>query len=283
MTLIVMAAGLGGRFGGLKQIQPITADGRVILDFSVYDAIKAGFTKVIFVIRKETYAEFKENIGTRIEGRIQVEYVFQDDENLPQSRKKPFGTGHAIYCCKDVVNEPFAVINADDYYGKIAFLEMKEHLKKAKKGEFAMVAYALKNTLSKNGAVSRGICEIENGFLKSVQEVKNINSDGSYEDGEKIAFLPDNTMISMNFWGFTPDVFENFEIAYKQFLENANLEKDEIYISDIISQILEDGSASVKVLKTEDKWYGITYRADLKEIKNAIGLYIENGLYEGIK
>ena len=282
MTLIVMAAGLGDRFGGLKQIQPITADGRVILDFSIYDAIKAGFTKVIFVIRKETYTDFKESIGARVSQKIKVEYVFQDDLNLPKNRKKPFGTGHAVYCCKDVVTEPFAIINADDYYGKTAFLAMKKHLETAKKGEFAMVGYALKNTLSKNGAVSRGVCEIESGFLKSIKEIQNINLDGTYEECGKMTFLPEETLISMNFWGFTPDVFEDFEIAYKQFLENANLQKDEIYISDIISQILEDGSASVKVLKTDDKWHGVTYRADLEEIKNAIGSYIKNGLYEGI-
>ena len=282
MALVVMAAGIGSRFGGLKQMQPITSDGMVILDFSVYDAIQAGFTKVVFVIRQETHADFKRLIGDRIAKKIQVEYVFQDESKLPKNRKKPFGTGHAIYCCKDIVTESFAIINADDYYGKNAFFAIKEHLKTAKKGEFAMVGYALKNTLSKNGSVSRGVCTLENGFLKRVDEIKKVSSDSSYEIDDKTIFLPGDSLVSMNLWGLTPDIFERLESAYENFLKTANLEKDEIYIHSVISQMIKEGMASVKVLKTTDKWHGVTYRADLEEIKNAIGGYIKNGLYEGI-
>ena len=282
MTLIVMAAGLGSRFGGLKQMQPITSDGRVILDFSVYDAIQAGFTKVVFVIRKETHADFKRLIGDRITKKIQVEYVFQDESKLPKNRKKPFGTGHAIYCCKDVVSGPFAIINADDYYGKNAFLVIKEHLVKAKRGEFAMVGYALKNTLSKNGSVSRGVCTLENGFLKWVDEIKEITPNASCEKEGKTIFLPEDSLVSMNLWGLTPDIFERLESTYENFFKTANLEKDEIYIHSVISEMIQEGIASVKVFKTTDKWYGVTHRADLEEIKNAIGGYIKNGLYEGI-
>lgn len=282
MTLVVMAAGMGSRFGGLKQMQPITLDGRVILDFSAYDAIKAGFTKIVFIIRKEMYADFKSIIGYRIAKKVKVEYVFQDESELPKNRTKPFGTAHAIYCCKDVVDEPFAIINADDYYGQNAFFEIKEHLQNAGKGEFAMVAYALKNTLSKNGTVSRGVCSVENGFLKSVEEIKNINRYGSYERPDNVVVLPKDTLVSMNLWGLTPDIFGKLETAYKHFLKTANLEKDEIYIPSVISEMIEEGTASVKVFKTEDKWYGITYRADLDEIKESIGGYIKNGLYKGI-
>lgn len=282
MTLIVMAAGLGGRFGGLKQMQPITSDGRVIVDFSIYDAIKAGFTKVIFVIRKENYPKFKEYIGSRIEQKIQVEYVFQESENLPKNRKKPFGTGHAIYCCKDVVSEPFAVINADDYYGKTAFLEMSNHLKNAKNSEFAMIAYTLKNTLSKNGSVSRGVCLVKDGYLQSVEEIKCINPDGSYKKRGESVFLSDDTLISMNLWGFTPDIFEKLEVIYKRFLETKNLETDEMDLTSAISEMLDEGKVSVKVFKTNDTWYGMTYRADLEEIRTSLEGYIKNGLYKGV-
>ena len=282
MTLVVMAAGIGSRFGGLKQMQPITEDGKVILDFSVYDAVKAGFTKIVFVIRKDMYSDFKRIIGERIEKTVQVAYVIQDESALPENRTKPFGTGHAIYCCKDEVNEPFAIINADDYYGQNAFFEIKEHLENAKSGEFAMVAYALKNTLSKNGTVSRGVCDVQDGYLQSVEEITKIHFDGSYEkDGEKVV-LPDDTLISMNLWGLTPSVFEELEMIYQNFLKTADLAKDEIYIPSVISDMLLQGKASVKVFKTDDRWYGMTYRADLEEIKEAIGGYIKNGLYKGI-
>ena len=281
-TLVVMAAGMGSRFGGLKQAEPVTADGKGILDFSVYDAKKAGFSKVVFIIRDDMAEDFKELVGNRIAENIQVEYVFQDMSVLPEGRKKPFGTGHAIYCCKDVVKEPFAIINADDYYGSNAFYEIQKHLASAGKGEFAMTAFHLGNTLSKNGTVSRGICETEGDYLKKVTEMTKIYSDGSYEkDGYRYTFTKD-VPVSMNLWGLTPDIFDILEEEFAAFLANADLMKDEFFIPSVISKALETGKATVKVFKNADKWYGITYREDLAEVKEAIGGYINDGLYEGI-
>ena len=281
-TLVVMAAGMGSRFGGLKQAEPVTEDGKGILDFSVYDAKKAGFSKVVFIIREDMADDFKELVGDRIAKSIPVEYVFQDMSVLPEGRKKPFGTGHAIYCCKDVVKEPFAIINADDYYGSNAFFEIQKHLASAAKGEFAMTAFHLGNTLSKNGTVSRGICETEGGYLKKVTEMTKIYSDGSYEkDGYKYTFTKD-VPVSMNLWGLTPDIFDILEEEFASFLANADLMKDEFFIPSVISKALETGRATVKVYKNADKWYGITYREDLAEVKEAIGGYINDGLYEGI-
>lgn len=281
-TLVVMAAGMGSRFGGLKQAEPVTPNGRGILDFSVYDAKKAGFSKVVFIIRKDMERDFCELIGDRISKEIEVAYVMQDTSCLPEGRKKPFGTAHAIYCCRDAVKEPFAIINADDYYGSNAFFDMQKHLSTAGKGEYAMTAYHLGNTLSKNGTVSRGVCETENGYLKKVTEFTKIYSDGSYElDGEK-KFLPLDTPVSMNLWGLTPDIFDILDEEYKKFIATADLAKDEFFIPSVISKALEEGRASVKVFKNADKWYGITYREDLDEVKKAIGGYINDGLYEGI-
>lgn len=281
-TLVVMAAGMGSRFGGLKQAEPVTEDGKGILDFSVYDAKKAGFSKVVFIIREDMAEDFKELVGNRIAKSIEVEYVFQDMSVLPEGRKKPFGTGHAIYCCKDVVKEPFAIINADDYYGANAFYEIEKHLASAKPGEFAMTAFHLGKTLSPNGTVSRGVCETENGYLKKVTEFTKIDTDGSYVvEGEK-RLLAADTPVSMNLWGLTPDIFDILDVEYAAFLANADLMKDEFFIPAVISRALETGKATVKVFENADKWYGITYREDLAEVKEAIGGYIKDGLYEGI-
>ncbi len=281
-TLVVMAAGMGSRFGGLKQAEPVTPDGKGILDFSVYDAKKAGFSKVVFIIREDMEKDFRELVGDRIAKTIDVEYVMQDMSVLPAGRTKPFGTAHAIYCCKDVVREPFAVINADDYYGSNAFFDICKHLSCAEKGEWAMTAYHLGKTLSKNGSVSRGVCETEKGYLKKVTEYTKINSDGTYEkDGFKYTFTQD-TLVSMNLWGLTPDIFDILEEEFEKFKAEANMAKDEFFIPSVISKALDTGRATVKVFENKDKWYGITYREDLQEVKDAIGGYIENGLYEGI-
>lgn len=281
-TLVVMAAGMGSRFGGLKQAEPVTADGKGILDFSVYDAKKAGFSKVVFIVREDMQEDFKELVGNRISKNIEVEYVIQDTSVLPTGRTKPFGTGHAILCCKDVVKEPFAIINADDYYGSNAFFEIQEHLSKAKKGEYAMTAYHLGNTLSKNGTVSRGICETENGYLKKVTEVTKIASNGSCVWNGIEQVMPSDTPVSMNLWGLTPDIFEVLEQEYAKFIKEADLMKAEFFIPSVISKALEEGKATVKVFKNADKWYGITYREDLAEVKEAIGGYVNDGLYKGI-
>lgn len=281
-TLVVMAAGMGSRFGGLKQAESITEDGKGILDFSVYDAKRAGFSRVVFILREDMAEDFRALVGDRIAKRIPVDYVMQDTSLLPAGRKKPFGTGHAIYCCRDAVKGPFAIINADDYYGANAFDEMQRHLSAAKAGEFAMTAFRLGNTLSKNGTVSRGVCELEEGYLKRVTEVMGISPDGSCErDGTRVTLAAD-TPVSMNLWGLTPDIFPLLEAEFSAFLEHADLLKDELYIPSVISHALKSGRATVKVLQSADKWYGITYREDLAEIKEAIGAYLREGLYEGI-
>lgn len=281
-TLVVMAAGMGSRFGGLKQAEPITADGKCILDFSVYDAKAAGFDKVVFIIREDMEDDFKRLVGDRISKTIDVEYVFQSSAELPEGRKKPFGTGHAIYCCADVVKTPFAIINADDYYGHNAFFEIQSHLASAKKGEYAMTAYHLGNTLSKNGTVSRGVCETKDGYLEKVTEVTKIGPDRSCVFGGNETILPEETPVSMNLWGLTPDIFDILKEEYAKFLANADLMKDEFFIPSVISKAVDTGKATVKVFKNTDKWYGITYREDLQEVKDAIGGYINGGLYKGI-
>ena len=281
-TLIVMAAGMGSRFGGLKQAEPITADGKTILDFSVYDAKKAGFTKVVFIIRRDMESDFKTLVGGRIAKTIDVGYVYQETSDLPAGRTKPFGTGHAIWCCKDVVKGPFAIINADDYYGSNAFFEIGKHLEKAKRGEYAMTAYDLGNTLSENGTVSRGVCETENGYLKKVTEVTKIAPDGSCIFMGAPTVLSAKTPVSMNLWGLTPDIFEILDEEYAKFLRTADLTKDEFFIPSVISTAVDSGRATVRVYRNLDKWYGITYREDLAQVKQAIGGYIDEGLYKGI-
>lgn len=281
-TFVVMAAGMGSRFGGLKQAEPVTDDGKGILDFSVHDAKAAGFEKAVFIVREDMKEDFKQLIGDRIAKTIDVEYVLQDMKDLPAGRTKPFGTGHAILCCKDVVKEPFAIINADDYYGHNAFFEIRKHLAAAKKGEYAMTAYLLENTLSKNGTVSRGVCETENGYLKKVTEITKIAPDGSIEkEGERIV-LPGDTPVSMNLWGLTPDIFDVLEEEYSKFLAEANLMKDEFFIPSVISKAVDTGRATVRVFRNADKWYGITYREDLQEVKEAIGGYIHDGMYKDL-
>ena len=281
-TLVVMAAGMGSRFGGLKQAEPVTDDGKGLLDFSVHDAKAAGFEKAVFIVREDMKEDFKQLIGDRIAKTIDVEYVLQDMKDLPAGRTKPFGTGHAILCCKDVVKEPFAIINADAYYGHNAFFEIRKHLAAAKKGEYAMTAYLLENTLSKNGTVSRGVCETENGYLKKVTEITKIAPDGSIEkEGERIV-LPGDTPVSMNLWGLTPDIFDVLEEEYSKFLAEANLMKDEFFIPSVISKAVDTGRATVRVFRNADKWYGITYREDLQEVKEAIGGYIHDGMYKDL-
>ena len=287
--LVIMAAGMGSRYGGLKQIDKVDEEGHIIIDYSIYDAIRAGFRDVTFIIKKEIEKDFREVMDKHLEGKdINVKYVYQElyklpeGYSIPEGRRKPWGTAHALMCCLDTVEGPFAVINADDYYGANAFYEIQEHLASAGKGEFAMTAFHLGNTLSKNGTVSRGICETENGYLRKVTEFTKINSDGSYEkDGYRYTFTKD-VPVSMNLWGLTPDIFDILDEEFAAFLENADLMKDEFFIPSVISKALETGKATVKVFKNADKWYGITYREDLAEVKEAIGGYVEDGLYEGI-
>lgn len=279
-TLVVMAAGMGSRFGGLKQVEPLTSDGKCILDFTAYDAASAGFDKIVFIIRKDIENDFKSLVGDRIASKMPIEYVFQDTSALPHGRTKPFGTGHAILCCKNAVNGPFAIVNADDYYGAHAFFDIHKHLTEAKSGQYAMTAYKLGNTVSANGTVSRGVCELENGYLKRITERKRINSE--FVDIDSGTRFSADTVVSMNLWGLTPDIFDMLEQEYVKFLSAANLNTDEFLINDVIFTALKQHTATVKAYQNADKWYGITYREDLAEIRSAIAELIANGQYNGI-
>ncbi len=289
IALVVMAAGMGSRFGGLKQIEPIGKNGEVLLDFSVYDAVKAGFTKVVFVIKHAIEDDFKAMVGKRIAKRVKVEYVFQETDALPEGytcpddRTKPWGTAHAILCCKDVVKEPFAVVNADDFYGRSAFIKMAEFLK-SDTADYCMVGFRLQNTLTENGYVSRGVCDTENGELRSVTERTKI-SDCKYteDDGKSWTALDPQTVVSMNLWGFRPDIFGYIEDGFKVFLnERINEPKSEYYLPSVVSSLIESGEKSVKVLVAEDKWYGVTYKEDKQNVVDAVEKMVADGLYEGL-
>lgn len=286
-TLVVMAAGMGSRFGGLKQIEPVGPGGQAIIDFSVYDAKQAGFNKVVFIIKHEIEKDFKEIVGSRIEKMIDVDYAFQELDMLPDGftcptdRQKPWGTAHAIYCARDKVNTPFAVINADDYYGKSAYEKMYNHLKE-QKGDFCMVGFRLQNTLTENGTVSRGICEVENGHLKSVTERTKILDCKYTEDDENWVELPSDSIVSMNMWGFTPEVFGYIENDLKEFFaEKINVPKVEYYLPTVVSNVIERGQKDVSVLVAEDRWYGVTYKEDKQGVVDALSEKIKNGEYEG--
>ena len=260
---------------------------------AIFDAMEAGFRTFTFIIKREIEADFREVMDKHLFGKdIEVKYVFQEVDKLPEGysvpkgRVKPWGTAHALLCAIDTVRAPFAVINADDYYGRDAFRKIYDFLVNVDtedvKHHFAMVGYRIKNTVTENGTVSRGVCEMKDGHLVCLEEVTKITPEGTYErDGETVV-LPMNTPVSMNLWGLTPDIFDIIETEYKKFLENANLLKDEFYIPLVISDAVRDGLATVKVYHNADRWYGITYREDLPEVKEAIGGYISDGLYEGI-
>lgn len=287
-TLVVMAAGMGSRFGGLKQIEPIGPKGEALLDFSVYDAKKAGFNKVVFIIKHEIEDDFKKFVGSRIEKKIDVEYVFQETDMLPNGftcpddRTKPWGTAHAVYCCKDVVKTPFAVINADDYYGKSALAQIYNHLSK-KLGDYCMVGFRLANTLTENGTVSRGVCTVENGKLKAVTERTKISDCKYTEDNANWISLPPDTIVSMNMWGFTPDIFDYISRDLNEFLkEKINVPKAEFYLPSVVSNLIASNEKEVSVLVAEDKWYGVTYKEDKDGVVKAIGEKIANGEYDGI-
>ena len=287
ITLVVMAAGMGSRFGGLKQMEPVGPRGEVILDFSAYDAIKAGFTKIVFVIKHEIEADFKAIVGNHISEKIKVEYAFQEVDNLPEGficpkdRTKPWGTAQAILSCKDIVNEPFAVVNADDYYGKTAFKKMADFLKQDGT-DYAMVGFRLENTLTENGYVSRGICEIENGILTSVTErTKIIDCKFTEDDGATWEQLSPDDVVSMNLWGFKPDLFGYIEEGFKSFLsEKLNVPKAEYYLPTVVSQLIDKGEKQVKVLVAEDKWYGVTYKEDKQQVTDALTKMVNDGLYD---
>lgn len=289
ITLVVMAAGMGSRFGGLKQIEPVGKNGEILLDYSVYDAVQAGFNKVVFVIKHAIEEDFKAVVGKRIEKMVRTEYVFQETDALPEGfvcpkdRVKPWGTAHAVLCCKDVVNEPFAVINADDYYGKSAFKQIADFLRTST-GDYCMVGFRLVNTLTENGYVSRGVCETVNSELKSVTErTKIMDCKYTEDDGESWTALPPDTVVSMNLWGFMPDLFGYAAEGFKDFLNTKiNESKAEYYLPTVVSGLIASGEKKVKVLVAEDKWYGVTYKEDKQTVCDAINKMAEDGLYKGL-
>ena len=287
-TLVVMAAGMGSRFGGLKQVEPIGPNGESLLQFSVYDAKEAGFNKVVFIIKHEIEEEFKTLVGSKIEKIIDVEYAFQETNKLPcgfvcpEERKKPWGTGHAIYCAKNEIDTNFAVINADDYYGKNAFKAIYKHLTE-NDNDYCMVGFRLENTLTENGSVSRGVCEVENGKLKSVTERTKIIDCKYTEDDKTWVELPKDTLVSMNMWGFTTDIFNYIESDLINFLEEKiNTPGAEFYLPSVVSNLINKGEKQVDVLVAEDKWYGVTYKEDKELVVNAISEKIKNGEYKNL-
>lgn len=292
-VLVVMAAGMGSRFGGLKQITPVDQKGHIIIDFSLYDAWKAGFRKVVFIIKKEFEQVFREQIGNRMEQWFQVEYVFQELNMLPEGisvpegREKPWGTGHAIACCKGKVDAPFAVINADDFYGPGAFTAVYEHLKNLdSEKEYAMVGYRLRNTVTEHGYVSRGICEIKDGYLSGITERTKIYKNGDdarfTEDGENFFDLPGNTIVSMNLWGFSAHMIEELWERFPAFLKEnlpINPKKCEFFLPSVVNQQIQEQTAVVKVLPCEETWFGVTYKEDLENVVHAIRRMKEHGIY----
>ena len=297
-TLLIMAAGIGSRFGtGIKQLEPVDDANHIIMDYSIHDAIEAGFNHVVFIIRKDIEKEFKEAIGNRIAAicsshNVTVDYAFQDINDipgeLPAGRTKPWGTGQAVRCCKGIVNEPFAVINADDYYGKSAFKEAYSYLTSipsADKIQVCMVGFVLKNTLSENGGVTRGICRVdENGMLQEIIETHNIEKDGDkavVREGDIETEYDADSPVSMNMWGLTPEFFAILKNGFEQFLNKTDMEdlKAEYLLPTIIGELLKEGTVSVKVLKSEDQWFGVTYKEDRETVVEAVKSLIDKGIY----
>ncbi len=297
-TLLILAAGIGSRYGGLKQADSIGPSGESIIEYSIYDAIRAGFGKVVIVIRKSIEQDFKEKISNKFEDKIQVEYAYQEIDTpiegidkFPE-RKKPWGTGHAMLVAKDKIKEPFLVINADDFYGYSAFQKMGDFLRtRCTPNHFGMVGYLIKNTLSENGSVSRGVCEVdEQGLLTSVTERTKINRDEAdgqiyYHEDDKLTHLSDDTIVSMNFWGYHPSVFELTRQMFVDFVkENADNPTAEFYIPKIANTVIEENRGVITVMTTRDQWYGVTYQEDKQTVQNAfwalttIGAY-PNGLW----
>ena len=295
-TLIIMAAGIGSRVGtGIKQLAKMAPNGEIIMDFSIYDAKEAGFTKIVFVIRKAIEQEFKEIIGDRLSRFMPVEYVYQELDDLPEGyevpagRVKPWGTGQAILACKDVVKEPFVIINADDYYGKEAFMKLHEFLisenENKEKMNLAMAGFSLKNTLSENGAVTRGVCVADaNGYLEKVIETTGIQIvDGKIQcdNAEVSKWITSDTMVSMNMWAGYPDFLRYIDEGFARFLDTLgeNSEKKEYLLPNIVAELLEKNLAAVKVLNTSDRWIGITYKEDIEPAQEKFRFMMKSGIY----
>ena len=297
-ALVVMAAGMGSRYGGLKQIDPVGRHGEIIMDYSLYDALEAGFEKVVFIINRRIEKDFYDVVGRRAEKHMEVRYVFQQPDAMlpagfavPEGREKPWGTAHALLCCKNDVNEPFAAINADDYYGKRAFSVLYDYLKNAKDGDkadFSMVGYLAKNTLTEHGSVARGVCEVDKkGELVNIVERLKIfkTPEGpayTEDDGKTFVHFPEDNLVSMNFFGFTPSLFPALEARFPAFLTEAiekNPLKGEFLIPQEVGRMLQTGKASVRVLSSPDRWYGVTYREDKPEVMQALNDLTDAGAY----
>lgn len=296
-VLVIMAAGMGSRYGGLKQIDPIDKEGHIIIDFSIYDAIRAGFEEIVFIIKKENEADFKAVIGDRMGERVKVTYVYQDLHNLPEGyevpegRVKPYGTGHAIMSCIGAVDGPFAVINADDYYGAKAFKLIYDYLTAHpddEKYRYTMVGYILENTLTDNGHVARGVCITdENGYLIGINERTHIekrNNGAEYteDNGASWVKIPENSTVSMNMWGFNESILKELKERFPAFLD-ANMQtnplKCEYFLPTVVGELLAEDKATVEVLKSEDRWYGVTYKEDKENVMQAIQNLKDLGLY----
>ncbi len=293
-ALLVLAAGMGSRYGGLKQIDPVGPSGEIILDYSIYDAWKSGFGKVVFVIRHDIEQPFREHIGSKWENKIQVEYAFQELDRLPahfrvpEGRVKPWGTGHAILCAADKISEPFAAINADDFYGRSGYALLAERFAKnnaAAKRHF-MVGFTLKNTLSENGSVARGICQCDSaGLLQEVTERTNIVPDGKggalfTDDNGTVVPLTGNEVVSMNMWGFMPEIFHSLSSLFENFLRSRGSElKSEFYIPSAVASLIHSGDAEVQVMRSSDSWFGVTYREDKQKVQDSIGQLVAAKVY----
>ena len=292
-TLVIMAAGMGSRFGGLKQMTPVDEEGHFIIDFSLYDAYQAGFRRVAFIIKREIEQTFRETIGARMEKWFHVDYVYQELDRLPEGfavpegRKKPWGTAHAVACCRGVVEGPFAVINSDDFYGRGAYEEIYRFLTEHETPHhYAMLGYQLRNTVTEFGSVARGVCHVQDGMLLDITERTKIFKRGQNaaytEDGETFVPLSGDSLVSMNFWGFTPEILDEIWNAFPAFLaENlpVNPEKCEFYLPTFVGSRLAEKKVSVRVLPCMETWHGVTYKEDLDSVKSAIGALKREGTY----
>lgn len=286
LTLVIMAAGMGSRFGGLKQIEPVGPNGEFIIDYSIYDAIKAGFNKVVFIIKKSFEKEFKETIGKRVEGKIKVEYAYQEMDDVPagvvvpEGREKPFGTGHALYTARNYIHEPFAVISADDFYGKEAFEDLGSGLQNTE--DYIIIGYQIGSTLTENGSVKRGVIFEEDGHLKKIVEskVEKVNGviEGSPLDGSEGYTVEDDHPVSMLMYGLRPEAVDYVNKDIINFFNKADLTKDEYYLPDVLNDIMYNGN-TFNVVKTNSIWKGVTYATDLEELKNYIKDLIDKGVY----
>ncbi|MCB9251358.1 MAG: NTP transferase domain-containing protein [Flavobacteriales bacterium] len=291
-SLVILAAGMGSRYGGLKQLDQLGPAGETIIDYSIHDALEAGFKKIVFVIRKSFEKEFKEKISNKIAGKAEVCHVFQEfdskieglDVDVPV-REKPWGTGHAIMVCESVVKEPFAVINADDFYGKDGFVQIYNFLTtEVSPSHYGMVGYSLNKTLSENGYVSRGVCQTRNGFLEEISErtkIKKENDGIFYEDGDQKHPLKEDSVVSMNFWGFHQTIFPHLKESFSRFLKTKSQDpKAEFFIPIIVDELIKSGQLKLKVLTSSDQWYGVTYKEDKEMVMSVFASFSNKGAYK---